>query len=125
MHRTSRHYSIEDASQALRKGKNEDIPVGGASRLFNNLRPEDQLSVADAVRRYDHELEMGRHGSTAKLVNELGLDKEQAQDLQRFHSAAYADEIAIGLEARNREVDVPPLNSRDHVLAAFELHNQE
>ena len=120
-----------DIAEALRRGKNEDIPIGAATRVLSRLSPVNAGQVKAAMDLYEYHNELGRHGVPSAVTEHFKIDDEDTA--LRFHGALRDDYIARKVQERMAEHDPVTTNpstpdeptSRDTIEAAFELHNGE
>jgi hypothetical protein len=97
--------------------------VGGMTKLFHQLSPEDQQAVRHLYAMYDEQKELGSHGDTRTLLEQYNVEPDIAEAV---HAGIDKDYVATELQRRRRkgnaDLTLQPLTRRDHLEAAVDAH---
>lgn len=121
----STHFDLLGAFKQL--GPHETPTIGGTTKALRMLDTESQQLVAELGDQLAEQRELGRHGSVARVFDEYQVPVGMRPTVEKIMDAAEADDVAVSLQRRmgtDADLPPPPITSRDHVAAAFELHSQ-
>lgn len=118
-----RYVTLEEAQRAIKAMPRLNLAQPGmANVLVNHLSPEDRMAYMEGINRYDHNVELGKWGSTPHACAEMGVDPDVAR---RAHDSFQVDYVCERLQQRKSDADLPlPETTRRDVLdAAFDAHS--
>lgn len=110
---------------------NKTIGVGQMTARIRALPPEEKARAIASLNFLENIETAGRWGSMPGAWDVLGVtDKAEREVAQRAFEACQADDVAMRVIERRGGSDaevlpVPEPTRRDHLSAAFDLHNEE